>query len=282
MSWSKVKTILIMLFIFVNGFLIYNIYFAQPATDEVSQQTVADTVKILKNNNISVKSDIIHRKSEKMKRLEIENSINARSTLGTSLLGKYTETEEGYKSDSGKLTFSSVAFEYENSDKSLKKSNISDSNAIELAAEFLNEKGFDVNSSAVRDFSVNDDTYVVKFGNEIEGMPIYESYLSVVISRDGMLMKIEGYWPEISTTESSSISCVDATKVLINLLSVPELDTTQHQDIVEIQLGYSLGGLPESETPVLLNILPAYRIILKNGENYIFDAGDGKYLYSHK
>ena len=52
-------------------------------------------------------------------------------------------------------------------------------------------------------------------------------------------------------------------------------------EVVDILTGYSLGGLPESENPILLTLLPAYRVILKNGENYIFDGENGEFIYKY-
>ena len=50
MSWSKIKSMLIVLFIFVNAFLLYNTFKINNPS-ELSQQTLNDTVQILNNNN---------------------------------------------------------------------------------------------------------------------------------------------------------------------------------------------------------------------------------------
>lgn len=281
MSWSKVKTLLIVLFIFVNGFLLYN-NFKIAGSSEVSQNTVNSTVKILERNNVIIEPSIIRRKPEKMKKAEISNSINSRSNLAVNLLGNCTETEEGYVSAKGKLRFSSVAFYYENYDTGNKKK-INPGNAVEVAAEFLREKNFEVESSWVQDFSNLRNGYEVKFGKRIKDYAVYESYVVVKTDLKGVLVSIEGYWPEIILDSNSDfdVDCVSETTVLINLLSAEEFDTSVENHVVDIQTGYTLGGLPENESPILLTLLPAYRVILKNGENYIFDCETGEFLYKY-
>ena len=181
MSWSKVKTLLIVLFIFVNAFLLYNT-FSTGGSSEISQQTVRETAQILKSNNVDIDPSIIRQKSETLKKAEISNSIDARSNLAANLLGHCSETEDGYVSEKGRLKFSSVAFYYENYDKSVKKE-IDESNAIEVAANMLNEKKFKVNSSSVRDFTSVKKRYEVKFAKEINGFSVFESYIQINISK---------------------------------------------------------------------------------------------------
>ena len=280
MSWQKVKTLLIVLFIFVNAFLIYKVYLGQGNSDEVPQETINETVKILERNNVKIDENIIKRKSETLKKAEISNSIDRRGSLAKQLLGNCSETETGYKSSKGTIDFSSVAFTYKNSDNTLKKK-ISDSDAIEKTVEFLNEKGFDVQSSGVRDFTVTDEAYIVRFGKEIAGYNVFESYLETTVGKDGKLIAIEGYWPEVNQKDSSKTKLINETTVLINLLSAYGFDTSVQNEIVDIQTGYTLGSLPEQDSPILLTLLPAYRVILKNGENYIFDATTGGFIYKY-
>jgi len=281
LSWSKVKTLLIILFVFVNGFLLYNTV-KIGGSSEISQTTVNNTVKILNRNNVKIDTSIIRKKPEKLKKAEISNSIDSRSKLATSLLGNCTETAEGYVSAKGKIRFSSVAFYYENYEK-INAKKINEGNAVDVAAEFLREKNFEVETSWVQDFSNARNGYVVKFGKKINGFWIYESYIEVKIGENGVLQSIEGYWPEVILDKNSSteIVCVSETTVLINLLSSEGFDTSVENEVVDIQTGYTLGGSPESEKPILLTVLPAYRVILKNGENYIFDCETGGFLYKY-
>lgn len=281
MSWSRIKTMLIVLFIFVNIFLIYNT--VNPGNSyEISQQTVNETVEILKNNRISIDPSIIKRKPEALKKTEISNSIESRSKLAGNLLGNCSETEDGYISENGKIVFSSVAFSYENFDRSLKK-DINEGNAVEVAAEMLRNKKLEVESSWVQDFSANEKGFEVRFGKKIDGYSVYESFVTVNISPDGVLETVEGYWPEVMENQGEvhKVQCVNETTVLINLLAAEGIDLSTDNEVVDIRTGYSLGGLPESNSPILLTLLPAYRVILKNGENFIFDGENGEFIYKY-
>ncbi len=278
MSWSKIKTILIFLFLFVDIFLLYNMFFKTGLGNEVSQQTVNETVSVLRKAGITINPDIISRKTLYMKKPEISNSIDNRQDLAENLIGKAKSSENVYENEKGKITFSAVAFSFENHDKTVKIPDISENNAIERASKYLNSCGFDVQTDAVRDFTSGENGYYIKFGKEIDGYPLYESYLDIYIMPDGTLEKINGYWPEVYDRQDASALCVDSTKVLINLLSAEGITKNE---IVDIQTGYTLGGLPENESPILLTLLPAYRIILKTGENYIFDATNGEFLYKY-
>ena len=283
MSWSKIKTILIFLFLFVDIFLLYNIFFKTGLGNEVSQQTVNETVSVLQKAGISINPDIISRKTLYMKKPEISNSIDNRQVLAENLIGKSKSSENVYENEKGKITFSAVVFNFENYDKTIKISGISENNAIERASEYLNSCGFDVQTDTVRDFTSGENGYYIKFGKEIDGYPLYESYLDIYITPDGMLNEINGYWPEVygQSASGGEAICVDSTKVLINLLSAEGINLDKKNEIVDIQTGYTLGGLPENDSPILLTLLPAYRIILKTGENYIFDATNGEFLYKY-
>ena len=278
MSWSKVKTILIFLFLFVDIFLLY-MHFKTGAVSEVSQQTVNETVKVLKNAGITVNPEIISRKTYSMKKPEIVNSIDTRELLAERLIGKSKADGNVYENEKGKIEFNAVAFSFENRDKTAVISGIRENNAIEYASKYLNASGFDVKTETVRDFTSGENGYYIKFGQEIDGYPLYESYLDIYILPDGTLHKINGYLPEIYDRESGTVQCVDSTKVLINLLSTEGIK--EKSEIVDIQTGYTLGGLPDSDSPILLTLLPAYRIIFKTGENYIFDATNGEFLYKY-
>lgn len=281
MSWSKIKTMLIVLFVFVNAFLLYNSM--NPGnSSEISQQTVNETVQILEANGVKIEPSTIKRKPETLRKAEISNSIESRSKLAGNMLGNCNETENGYISDTGKIVFSSVAFSYENFDSSIKKE-INEGNAVSVAAEMLNEKKLGVESSWVQDFSVNEKGYEVRFGKKINGYSVYESFVTVKISPEGVLETVEGYWPEVVINEASAgtVKFVGETTVLINLLSAEGFDLEKENEVVDIHTGYSLGGLPESNNPILLTALPAYRIVLKNGENYIFDGENGEFIYKY-
>ena len=281
MSWSRVKTILIVLFLFVDAFLIYNTFLRNSPGSEISMQTVNNTVKVLENAGITIDPDIIKQKTPTLKKPEISNSIDDRQKLSENLLGSgdIKKTENGFESSSGKIVFNAVAFTYENLDDTAVLNGIEESNAIDIAAEFLSRHGFDVKSSAVRDFTAGESGYYIKFGKEIDGYPLYESYLDIYAEQSGRLSRIEGYWPEVCEQSVGTAVCIDRTKVLINLLSAQGLNLEEKNEIADIQTGYTLGGLPNSDSPILLTLLPAYRVILKNGENYIFDATSGEFLY---
>lgn len=281
MSWSKVKTLLIILFAFVNIFLAYNLYFKSGTASEVSAQTVESTVKVLERNNVGISPSIINRKNKKIKKIEILNSIDTHSTLAKNLLENCTKTSDGYKGDAGEIKFKGVEFEYIHKEKR-ERLNINDNNAVDLAIKLLNEKGFEVKSSDIRDFKKNSQCYTLKFGKNVDSLPVYESSLVIKIENAGYLLSIEGYWPEVKKIRSDTkIEAVSETTVLINLITAPGFETKNENEVVDIQLGYTLGGQPESETPILLTPLPAYRIILKNGENYIFDAKTGEFVYKY-
>ncbi len=281
MSWSKVKTLLIILFLFLNIFLAYNLYYKNGTSGEISTRTIEETVEILKRNNVEIDKSIISRKTRKIKKVEILNSIDTHYSLAKSLIGECYKTEDGYTGELGEIKYKEVAFEYVNYDKTNKKS-ITESNAIDVAVKFLKEKGFEIKSADVRDFLKNDKNYIVKFGKSIGDYPVYESYLTVKISSDGMLLGAEGYWPQVKNNSGdTNVEVVNETTVLINLLSLEEFNYGIENTIVDIQLGYTLGSQPETETPILLTLLPSYRVILKNGENYIFDAKTGEFVYKY-
>ena len=59
MDWSRAKTILIIIFLSLNFFLIYNIIKQESKTVILSQNDISNIKSILDNNNIELKADIL-------------------------------------------------------------------------------------------------------------------------------------------------------------------------------------------------------------------------------
>lgn len=67
MHWSRIKSILIGVFIVVNVYLLIQYFDVNESTDVLSQTTIENTVTLLESKEINVSADIIPRRIERNK-----------------------------------------------------------------------------------------------------------------------------------------------------------------------------------------------------------------------
>ena len=67
MNWPRVKMILIILFLCINIFLLYNMFSSSWRSSSIDKQTVANVVEILSKNGIRINGDLIAPRVKAMK-----------------------------------------------------------------------------------------------------------------------------------------------------------------------------------------------------------------------
>ena len=75
MNWSRAKTILIILFLCTNIFLLTTIILSSGRNSNVTEDIVASTVQILKENGVEISPDIIPRKTRILPVIDLEEQI---------------------------------------------------------------------------------------------------------------------------------------------------------------------------------------------------------------
>ena len=148
MNWSRAKTILIILFLLSDLFLLGNIIVSKRNLTSATPQIIESTVKILNSNNITIDQTIIPKNILSVPYAEADNVISDFDDFAKLFLGKNVQKidENTYKTESGTISFSGDSFTYTsitsgNSAESTEKS------AELTAIEFLKNKGFDMSKA---------------------------------------------------------------------------------------------------------------------------------------
>lgn len=269
MNWSRVKTVLIILFLCTDIFLL-SVYFTSKYTPPViSQEIIGSTVDVLANNNISINPSIIPRKMPGIPHAEAENVISDYETFAKSILdGEISQIEYGFENHKGKITFYGDRFNFISSlgiNPLAETLNITDEKkAEESAVSELKQLGFNLDSAKIY-VSKTNDTYTVVLKNYVNALPMFNSQIIVTLSRTSVL-SISGTWFNQIKTSGSDNTLKNITAALIDF--IPK--ATGPTEITDINYGYSLFDTTLFHKSATL--IPSWELTAKDGTTYILDA----------
>ena len=265
MNWSRVKTILIFLFLSVDIVMAAYILVNSHNPNNIGKAELRNIVGIYKASGIEIDEKLISRKSERMGIVEVKNLGTDRGNLAKLFMPYgYTVEDDGTYSNGGRsLAFGENAFLYKNSE-------------ITPAAD----AGTDM---FLKDFHI--DTEGTHFSGdsmrqEINGKPVFETHITAEGGYDGISM-IYGYWiiPDNSgILKKPPVRLKPVSGVLVDFLATNAYNKNGDR-IVSIETGYSTGSEEMDTTHKLLSVIPAYKITAESGGYAVFDATGGELLY---
>ncbi|NLC67527.1 MAG: hypothetical protein GX754_01820 [Clostridiaceae bacterium] len=275
MDWSRVKNILIVVFIILNIFLLVYLYISHEES-AISKESVAAVIEILGKNNVIIDRDCeipTYKKNTPM--LVFKNNDIDKKKIIEKLLGKDYATEEKDKEENeNRIIFGEgLAFTYHNPNPS----DDIDINKIKNMEKYLRDffSGMGINMSQfILDRHIeqpeNDmDTYI--FIEKYKNYLVYDNRISVSITPGGIasielnIRKIKGF-----TKKASPI--MPAHQVLLKNF-YKKKDIT----IKCVDLGYKgfENEYGEQETKEIFHG-PAWRIITSDGTEVFLKAYDGE------
>ena len=264
MHWSRVKTILIIMFLCVDIVLFVGLYMLQGG-DRIDSDTILKTVSVLADNGIVIDRKLISPKISSMGIVEAENLRADRDDFARLLLDDKTAVfkDGAYKSGSKKITFDGVAIKGENLIENIKP----------FTADNIKSELETLGIKAKRVLSETDSEIVLR--QEFDGNPVFETEISVTPEN-----VLTGYFLTGKQTESYSKSedtrLIPVCSVLINLIDIPQ---AKGETVKSIETGYTLGDSVGNDTYTLISVFPAYRIRTETGKIFVFDAISGDLLY---
>ena len=275
MYWSRVKTILIFLFLFLDIVLAGFIWVTDFDEMEIARVEIEDTVAVLQKNGIEISADIIQDKRESLGIVEIETVWANREMFAKNFLGDEYKTtgESTFENDGGKLYVNEREFLYNTNIHTI---SMPDGNVAQKELEKINididaEKG---EMSGGR----------LKFLQEIDGKSIFETGIYVKTA-NGKLAEVSGYWllteEEEKAAKKNPELLTSITGVLISFVENPIYDRNGDK-IVSIETGYSTGDILPDTTHKLVSVVPAYKITLQNGDFAMYGAINGELLYNSR
>ncbi len=279
MDWSKAKNWLILLFLSLNIFLIIKLVAISNHSSTVDKDVIKKTVSILNSNGINVSESQIPNKIPKLNSVEVTNNIPNKDEFAKLLLGDGLEKDENlYKKGNVSLEFSKNHFSYTNPHPSGEFPfneaflSINSENAIVLVSDFLTKLNLSTDS-AISSLREQNDVYIVTFNQKLDKYPLFDSYITVNVSKNGIL-SVDGNWfsasSDQSTVTTAATRITPSTSALIDFISASDKSENELVEIADISLGYTSGD--DSEYHANAVAIPVWQIKTSNNEYYYFDA----------
>lgn len=268
MNWGRVKTVLIILFLCADLFLL-GIYFTSIYSSSViSQNVISSTVSVLEVNGISVDASVIPQKMPKIPYTEAENVISDQNAFAKLLLGEdLSAIDFGYESNRGTLTFFGDRFNFQaNSAIEALTDAIpvaDEKSAKEISQKSLAQLGFDL-SNATISVQKTESGYSVTFDNNANLLPIFNSRVVVTFSNH-TLSSISGIWFNQSASSANN-NLKSITAALIDF--IPE--APQGITITKIEPGYDIFDKEAYHKSAAL--IPVWKLTCSDESAYYIDA----------
>ena len=269
MNWSRVKTVLIILFLCTDIFLLATYLTSKYASSTISQDVIESTVEVLENNNIKVDSSIIPHKIPSVMSLDAENVISDYEEFAKKFLGsQISAVEYGYESVVGKLTFYGDRFNFVKNtmlDAVTDLIPVTDEKmAKDVTVSSLQQVGFDLKNAEITT-EKTDNGYTVVLENKANSLPIFNSQVLVTLSKSG-ITSVSGIWFNETESQNGNNDIKSITSALIDF--IPDAKTPA--EITEIELGYNIFDKASYHKSAVL--IPVWKVTTKDGETYLLDA----------
>ncbi len=269
MNWGRVKTVLIILFLCTDLFLLGIYMTSKHSSSTISPEVIQDTVTVLANNNITISPHIIPRKSQSVPYAEAENVISDYETFAKNLLGdNIQKIDYGYKSPKGKVTFYGDRFNYTSTADHFAFGNadiISDEvTPQDIVTTNLKRYGFDLSSATVS-VKEQDGSYVVTIENSVNSLPVFNSQVVATLSKRGD-SSLSGIWFNQTENSGEDMELKKVTSALIDF--IPQLP--EGGEIVKLEIGYNIFDKESFHKSATL--IPVWHITCKDGSTYLLDA----------
>ncbi|MBR5809516.1 MAG: two-component system regulatory protein YycI [Clostridia bacterium] len=269
MNWSRVKTVLIILFLCTDIFLLATYLTSKYASSTILPEVIESTVEVLKNNNITVDPAAIPSKIPSVVSPDAQNVISDYESFAKKVLGtEISPIEFGYESIVGKLTFFGDRFNFKKNtmlDAITDMIPVTDEKMAEdVTVSDLQRLGFNLENARITT-KKTDTGYTVTLENQAKSLPIFNSQVTAELSKSGII-SVSGIWFNEAESPNGNINIKSITSALIDF--IPDVKTPA--EITEIQLGYNIFDKASYHKSATL--IPVWKVTTKDGETYLLDA----------
>lgn len=269
MNWGRVKTILIILFLCTDIFLLATYLTSKYASSTISPEVIESTVKVLKNNGITVDASIIPQKIPGVMHAEAENVVSDYEEFAKKVLGTdFSPVEFGYESLAGKLTFFGDRFNFVKNpalDAITDTIPVTDAKmAKDITISSLQQLGFCLDNADITTKDT-DKGYTVTLKNRANSLTIFNSQVVIELSKSG-ITSVSGIWFNEIESPNSNNNIKSITSALIDF--IPDVKTPA--EITEIELGYNIFDKASYHKSATL--IPVWKVTTKDGNTYLLDA----------
>lgn len=265
MSWERVKTVLIFLFLAINIFLVTFMFMGINQTTEIDRTTVLGTVKVLSSGGITVDADIVPTSIPKYDNVDVYNLA----------------LDDAFKEKAGKslkLTDSEFEFFYD-----YDVSKVDEANIDKTVKGILKDLSIDTKCVVISHSGQGDKLYA-KVRYEDDNMKFYEPYIAFYKENGGF--KVKGYWftpkTDIQKSKTRGQDMAYITSILVDFMSNTDRGENESQIISGIDIGYSVQNYNTGSVHMSVPAVPAVKIATDDGCEYYYNARTGEYLYFTK
>lgn len=269
MNWGRVKTVLIILFLCTDIFLLATYLTSKYASSTISPEVIESTIEVLENNNITVDPSIIPNKIPSVVSPDAQNVISDYETFAKKVLGsEISPIDYGFEGIVGKLTFFGDRFNFQKNtmlDALTDVIPVTDEKmAKDVTVSSLQQLGFDLENAEITT-KQTDTGYTVTLENHAKSLPIFNSQVTATLSKSG-ITSVSGIWFNETEEQNGNIKIKSITSALIDF--IPDVKTPA--EITEIELGYNIFDKASYHKSATL--IPVWKVTTKDGETYLLDA----------
>lgn len=281
MNWGRAKTILIIMFLITDVFLLLVLMRTRVETLQIPQKTITETVEILSQNHIGIKKEQIPSKRVENQNVIMENFCQHPQETAEKLLGSGAELVSSvpdeyvyqFESPQGILYIQGNGFRFQN-----KKVPVTDSannhlpneEISDIVAAVLEKHGFLKNTVFI--YNIWNDAGIYR----CDAMPIYNDAkihgISMHITADAEdILTMEGHWFEpVEVEHNKQERLLDVTTVLTNMA----LSGIENRiEVLDVSHGFYASD--DFLNSLEFAAVPIYVITDSAGNTYKFDARMG-------
>ena len=267
MSWSRIKTILIILFLFTDIFLAASIFTAQKKETEISPEVLDAANAVLENHNIALDKSVMLPHMSSAPILQADNAITDYDAFAALILGDdyYLEAPEVYSSDMGSLTFSGDRFSFKSKEEKKSAQALAQKAVRKMLFSKLKSLGFDMSRAKIVQAAEKGGIWTVKVRDFAESRPVFSSGIDASVSADGIL-SLSGSWFNVRDTREQGGSVKSIMGILIDFAE----EYSRPAEITAAEYGYSV--FDDDNYHKSASLIPVARIVLKDGTDWFADA----------
>lgn len=262
MEWGKIKTILIVIFAFVNLFLFVMFFKGEYVDNSLDDELIENTVTILEQNNISAEKSLMPKTHYNVSVCSVENRYSSVGDMLESAREISAQNSVNYlDADNTDI--------YEDSFVCTVKQSTEVSDITGYTKREIEKAGLVENV----DYTVAEKDGYVYFYLRFDDKIFYDAYIRVKTTEEG-IQEIYGYnWLGDTVTEGGISETVSPAEIIINFAL--EADFNEKVRLESVRSGYYIGERGET---VRVTASPVWEISTSDGQVFYYDMRNGDLL----
>ena len=269
MSWGRIKTILIILFLFTDIFLAVSIFTAEKKESEISPEVYESAIEILRNNSIALDRSVVLPKVSSASVLQTDNAITDYESFARMLLGDdcVLISAKQYSSEKGEVEFWGDRISFKSYEDLENSEVLTQKKAQKKVFTVLKSLGLSMSDAKVISASDNGGIWTFTIRDFAGTNPVFSSEIEIAFA-DNKIISLVGSWFNKKDTREQDGSIKSITSVLIDFATNCSYATPAN--ITSIEFGYSI--LDAESYHKSASLIPVDRIVLTDKTEYFIDV----------